>query len=329
MKVQATKPVIHVENISKTFYLRKKIGFFKTEKIPKQAVKQANFDIYPGEIVGFIGTNGAGKSTTIKMMTGILTPSEGHCTVSDIIPYESRIENAKNISVVFGQRTQMNWDLTVEDNFILLKEIYDVSNEDFNKQLDLLEKHMTIKKLWHQQVRSLSLGQRVLIDIAVALIHSPKVIFLDEPTIGLDIMIKDKILKTLKLINQQENVTIILTTHDLSEIEMLCDRIIIIEEGQIIYDDSKDNMLTKFATSASIQFDVELEEIEAITAFFTIKNVTYEISDNHLTIAIDPSKHDEKEILSELYKEFTINNMGIKRTSVQDVVRNIYSKEEA
>lgn len=326
MKVPETNPVISVKNISKTFYLRQKTGIFKSKKTPKYAVQDASFDIYPGEIVGFIGTNGAGKSTTIKMMTGILTPTAGSCQVNGIVPYESRIKNAKNISVVFGQRTQMNWDLTVEDNFKLLKEIYDVSDEDFERQIVLLEEHMGIKKLWIQQVRSLSLGQRVLMDIAVALIHSPKVIYLDEPTIGLDIMIKDKILKTLKLINQQENVTIILTTHDLNEIEMLCDRIIIIEDGHIIYDDSKEEMLDNFSTNATIKFDIELEELDDLEDFLCNYQLPHSLEGGTMSIKIDQEEQDEKEILSNLYRHFSINKMIVTRTSVQDVVRSIYSK---
>lgn len=326
MKVQVTKPIIHLENISKIFYLRKKTGIFKSIKIPKHAVQEVNFDIYPGEIVGFIGTNGAGKSTTIKMMTGILTPTTGICKVGGIIPYESRIANAKNISVVFGQRTQMNWDLSVEDNFNLLKEIYDVSDEQFKRQVNLLDQHMGIKKFWEQQVRSLSLGQRVLTDIAISLIHSPKVIYLDEPTIGLDIMIKDKILKTLKLINQKENVTIILTTHDLSEIELLCDRIIIIEEGRIIYDDTKNKMLETFSTDSVIQFDYDYTELKELEIFIKNKKLDYSIENQTMTLSIQQDVHDEKEILSQLYLTFSINKMTVARTSVQDVVRSIYSK---
>ncbi|MFC6348202.1 ABC transporter ATP-binding protein [Vagococcus carniphilus] len=326
MKVQVTKPIIHLENISKTFYLRKKTGIFKSIKIPKHAVQEVNFDIYPGEIVGFIGTNGAGKSTTIKMMTGILTPTTGICEVGGIIPYESRIANAKNISVVFGQRTQMNWDLTVEDNFNLLKEIYDVSDEQFKRQVNLLDQHMGIKKFWEQQVRSLSLGQRVLTDIAISLIHSPKVIYLDEPTIGLDIMIKDKILKTLKLINQKENVTIILTTHDLSEIELLCERIIIIEEGKIIYDDTKDKMLETFSTDSVIQFDYDYTELKELEIFIKNKKIDYSVENKTMTLSIQQDVQDEKEILSQLYLNFSINKMTVARTSVQDVVRSIYSK---
>ncbi|MGX7024474.1 ABC transporter ATP-binding protein [Vagococcus hydrophili] len=328
MKVPETNPVISVNHVSKTFYLRKKEGFFKSTKIPKHAVQDASFNIYPGEIVGFIGTNGAGKSTTIKMMTGILTPTSGSCEVNGIIPYESRIENAKNISVVFGQRTQMNWDLTVEDNFKLLKEIYDVSDEEFERQLQLLEEHMGIKKLWIQQVRSLSLGQRVLMDIAIALIHSPKVIYLDEPTIGLDIMIKDKILKTLKMINQQENVTIILTTHDLSEIEALCDRIIIIEDGQIIYDDSKEAMLENFSTNATIQFDIDLEELNELKIFLKKNHLEHSLDGITLSITINQEEQNEKEILSELYRQFSINKMAVARTTVQDVVRSIYTQSK-
>lgn len=326
MKVPEIKPVISVKNLAKTFLIKKRLNFFKSETTEKLAVQDISFEIFPGEIVGFIGKNGAGKSTTIKMMTGILTPTSGTCEVGGLIPYQARTENAKNISVVFGQRTQMNWDLTVEDNFKLLKEIYEVSDENFERQVNLLEEHMEIKKFWNRQVRSLSLGQRVLTDIALALIHSPKIIYLDEPTIGLDILIKDKILRTLQLINKQENVTIILTTHDLGEIEMLCDRIIIIEEGQLIYDDQKYKMLETFSNELTIQFEFELEELEALRQFLEVKKLEYQFEHEKMSITIDQDKQNEKEILSELYRQFSINKMDVGRASVEDIVRGIYTK---
>lgn len=240
MKVQAHN-IIEVKDICKNFVTYKRKSIFKREKIVKEVVKNINFVINEGEIVGFLGPNGAGKSTTIKMLTGILTPSSGTCLVNQKDSIKHRRENSYNIGVVFGQRTQLWWDLSVWDNLCLLKEIYGLTKENFNKRYEYLNEILNLEDIKHSQVRSLSLGQRMKADLAGALLHSPKILFLDEPTIGLDVVIKDKILKTLKKINKDENVTILLTTHDMRDIEYLCERVIIINYGEIIYDNSLKN----------------------------------------------------------------------------------------
>lgn len=199
---------------------------------------QISFEIEKGEIVGYIGANGAGKSTIIKKMTGILTPTSGQVTVDGSIPYENRQKNAMDIGVVFGQRTQLWWDLPLTETFSLPKEIYDVSDEVFNERMEFLNEILELKPFLLSLVRTLSLGQRMRADIAAALIHNPKVIYLDEPTIGLDVIVKENVRRAIKEINQKYGTTIILTTHDLSDIEELCQRIIIIDEGKKIYDGS-------------------------------------------------------------------------------------------
>lgn len=238
--------MIKIENVSKEFVSPKKYpglkgaikGLFSTEKVIKKAVDDISFSIEKGEIVGYIGSNGAGKSTTIKMMTGILTPTKGTCMVNGLDPSKNRRKNAKNIGVVFGQRTQLWWDLPLSESFTVLKEIYDVSDEDYEQRMEFLNEVLELRDFFDKPVRTLSLGQRMRADLGAALLHNPKVLFLDEPTIGLDLVVKDNMRKAIKEINEKYQTTVILTTHDIEDIEELCSRIIIIDEGKKIYDGS-------------------------------------------------------------------------------------------
>ena len=246
--------MIELKNVSKEFVSPKKYpgfkgaikGLFSNEKVSKVAVDDISFTIQDGEIVGYIGSNGAGKSTTIKMMTGILNPSKGICLVDGINPSKNRKENAQNIGVVFGQRTQLWWDLPLSESFTILKEIYDVSDEDYAKQMEFLNRVLELHEFFDRPVRTLSLGQRMRADLGAALLHNPKVLFLDEPTIGLDVVVKDNIRKAIKEINAKSNTTVILTTHDIGDIEELCDRIIIIDEGRKIYDGTTESLKEKY-----------------------------------------------------------------------------------
>lgn len=233
--------MIKVNSISKEFITTKKYpgfkgaikGLFSREKVRKLAVDNVSFHIKKGEIVGYIGSNGAGKSTTIKMMTGILKPTSGTCLVGGIDPSKDRKANAQQIGVVFGQRTQLWWDLPLSESYTVLKEIYGVSDKDFEERMKFLNEVLGLEDFIHSTVRTLSLGQRMRADLAAALIHNPKVLYLDEPTIGLDLVVKDKIRQAIKHINQQYNTTVVLTTHDLGDIEELCNRIIIIDNGKL------------------------------------------------------------------------------------------------
>ena len=200
-------------------------SFIHPEKQTFEAVKDLTFEVPKGQILGFIGANGAGKSTTIKMLTGILKPTSGFCRINGKIPQDNRQDYVKDIGVVFGQRTQLWWDLALQETYTVLKEIYDVPDSLFHKRMDFLNEVLDLKDFIKDPVRTLSLGQRMRADIAASLLHNPKVLFLDEPTIGLDVSVKDNIRRAITQINQEEETTILLTTHDLSDIEQLCDRI--------------------------------------------------------------------------------------------------------
>lgn len=237
--------VITAMQLSKEFKVsRKEPGLRGTvksllfnEKIVKKAVENVSFQIENGEIVGFIGKNGAGKSTTIKMLTGILVPTSGTCYVNGIEPYRNRQKNAQDIGVVFGQRTQLWWDLPLVESFTVLKGIYQVSDFDYKNRMEFINDILGIREFESDPVRTLSLGQRMRADIAAAIIHNPKVLYLDEPTIGLDVVVKDKMRKAIRELNRNFGTTIILTTHDMTDIERLCRHIIIIDDGKIIFDD--------------------------------------------------------------------------------------------
>lgn len=252
--------MIEVNHISKEFVSPKKYpglkgaikGLFSNEKVRKLAVDDISFSIGDGEIVGYIGSNGAGKSTTIKMMTGILTPSKGECLVNGVNPSKNRMQNAQNIGVVFGQRTQLWWDLPLSESYTILKEIYNVSDEDYKSRMEFLNKVLDLPEFFDRPVRTLSLGQRMRADLGAALIHNPKVLYLDEPTIGLDLVVKDKIREAIREINEEFNTTVILTTHDIGDIEELCSRIIIIDEGKKIYDGGLDELKDTFGTKRKV-----------------------------------------------------------------------------
>ena len=233
---------INVKHISKTFKVAKRRSgmkatlksFFKRNYIYVEAIKDISFQIEKGEIVGYIGPNGAGKSTTIKILSGILLPDSGEVKVDGLVPYKDREKYVSNIGVVFGQRSQLWWDIPAEDTFDLLRDIYKLDNEEYQKTKNELVKLLNIENIMQIPVRQLSLGQRMRCEIAASLIHNPSILFLDEPTIGLDAISKEVVRNFIKKINKELKTTIILTTHDMSDIEALAKRIILIGKGQIL-----------------------------------------------------------------------------------------------
>ena len=289
--------MIEVNHISKEFVSPKKYpglkgaikGLFSNEKVRKLAVDDISFSIGDGEIVGYIGSNGAGKSTTIKMMTGILTPSKGECLVNGVNPSKNRMQNAQNIGVVFGQRTQLWWDLPLSESYTILKEIYNVSDEDYKSRMEFLNKVLDLPEFFDRPVRTLSLGQRMRADLGAALIHNPKVLYLDEPTIGLDLVVKDKIREAIREINEEFNSTVILTTHDIGDIEELCSRIIIIDEGKKIYDGGLDELKDTFGTKRKVS--MEIKNVEKVQEIDWMKelclNGTYDSESNNVILGED------------------------------------------
>lgn len=330
--------MIEVKNLRKEFKMNKKYpgfkgaikSFFSREYTVKTAVNDISFNIADGEVVGYIGANGAGKSTTIKMMTGILTPTSGSVLVNGVVPYENRQQNAKHIGVVFGQKTQLWWDLPLSETFSLLKDIYDVGEDEYKERMEFLNKTLGLEDFMLSPVRTLSLGQRMRADLAAAFLHNPKIIYLDEPTIGLDVVVKENVRKAIKEINEQFGTTIILTTHDLNDIEELCNRIIIIDAGSILYDGSLAQIKEKYGymTNIEVQMD-ELIDIEQVNFIKELdeENITLSLMENKISITFNKNNISTTDILGKLMAKFNVIDFTVRETSVEDIVKKIYRSE--
>lgn len=263
--------LIDVQGLRKEFKIAKRregaLGALRSlvsrEYNTKVAVDNISFQIQPGELVGYIGPNGAGKSTTIKMLTGILVPSGGSVRVRGIVPYERRVENARQIGVVFGQRTQLWWDLPTIESFELLQHIYKIPRERYARNMARFRDLLGLEEFLATPVRQLSLGQRMRADLAAALLHDPDIVYLDEPTIGLDVVAKEKIREFIKEINRERGVTVILTTHDMQDIEKICERMILIDKGTLIYDGPIEQIKERFGKLRTLVVDLEANGTDA------------------------------------------------------------------
>ena len=252
---------IAVKNLYKKYKIsQRQEGFtgmvkylFHPQYKEKEAVKGISFSIQQGECVAFLGANGAGKSTTIKMLTGIMKPTDGKIFIMGNEPCRERIRNARNIGVVFGQKTQLWWDIPVKDSFELLRSIYEIPDNVYEENLNLFKKILELEEFIDQPARKLSLGQRVRADIAAALLHDPPVLFLDEPTIGLDVAVKQKVYQFLQYINKEKKTTILLTSHDLKDMEWLCRRLIILEKGEILFDDEITKIFDNYPEAETLE----------------------------------------------------------------------------
>ena len=327
--------MIEVKNVSKEFVSPKKYpglkgaikGLFSNEKVSKIAVDDISFSIKKGEIVGYIGSNCAGKSTTIKMMTGILTPTKGECLVDGLNPSENRKENAQNIGVVFGQRTQLWWDLPLSESFTILKEIYDVSDEMYQSQMEFLNEVLGLQEFFDKPVRTLSLGQRMRADLGAALLHNPKVLYLDEPTIGLDLVVKDNIRKAIKEINEKYQTTVILTTHDIGDIEELCSRIIIIDEGKKIYDGTLEHLKDTYGSKRKVV--MEVKNVEAVQnlnlAELAIYTADLDADKKIYTVTFDKHKLQAPQILSAVMEVTEVTDIKLQETELAEIVKEIYN----
>lgn len=338
--------MIELKHVSKEFVSPKKYpgfkgaikGLFSNEKVSKLAVDDISFTIEKGEIVGYIGSNGAGKSTTIKMMTGILNPTAGECLVDGINPSKCRKENAQNIGVVFGQRTQLWWDLPLSESFTILKEIYDVSDEDYKEQLAFLNRVLELDEFFDRPVRTLSLGQRMRADLGAALLHNPKVLYLDEPTIGLDLVVKDNIRQAIREINEKYQTTVILTTHDIEDIEELCSRIIIIDEGKKIYDGSLENLKDTYGKRRKVSMEVRKPEALQMLSLaeqinrasqLRISEKDYEAvldaESKTYTVTFDKHKMQVPQILSAVMELTEVTDIKLQETELAEIVKEIYN----
>lgn len=323
--------IIEVRKLGKDYEVLKRgkgrFAFLKTffsrrYKIIK-ALRNVSFDIKEGEFVGIIGPNGAGKSTLIKIMTGILNPSFGKVTAMGLIPYEQRRKYTQSVGVVFGQRTQLWWDLPVRDSFIMLKHIFKISEDRFKENMQTFTNILEIEKYLMQPVRKLSLGERMRCDMAASLLHDPKIVFLDEPTIGLDVEAKHRLRQFLKHINSQ-GVTIILTTHDMGDIEELCPRTIIIDHGKMIIDTETKNLRGKVSKERTLIIDFKGKPPK-IKIRKGIKVVGKE--GDRLLVSVDIRKHSVSDIVKEILAKYQVDDITIEQPSIEEVIRRIYKGE--
>ena len=325
--------IISVKNLSKTF--KKPIrgegligmikSFFSRKYEEIKAVDDISFEIEEGEIVGYIGANGAGKSTTIKMMCGILHPTEGSVTVDGMGFDKNRQEINHKMGVVFGQKTQLWWDIPLIETYKILKGIYEVSDEDYEERFEYLCELLDMKPFLNQAVRSLSLGQRMRADFAAALIHSPKIVYLDEPTIGLDVLVKDKIRSAIKELNKRYGITVILTTHDMKDIEELCSRIIIIDQGKILYDGKLSDIKYRFGNTKTIFIPRNIEVDEgALREKFGA--VSIEEKDEQRDIKFSQNEVDLDDMLLYLINTYHIKDFKIEDISIEDITKELYEK---
>lgn len=317
------KKVITVSNLSKTFEVKEK----KKEKL-FTAVDNISFEVSEGEIIGFIGPNGAGKSTTIKMLTGILYPSDGDVTVCGYNPWNERMKMTYNIATMFGQKSTLLPHLPVIESYKLLGAIYDIDKVTLNERIEEVSEFFDIQELLNKKASSLSLGQRMICEVAAVTLHRPRVIFFDEPTIGLDIVVKKKVRRMIRTLNEKYNTTIFITSHDISDIEKLCSRIILINHGKVMLDSKLEDIKHSFLTKKKIEasFVEQLTEDNLKEAF---KN--YDVLTNlgeKIQIEFDESIITTANVVKILMKLGTLQDLSINNTSLENIIYDIYTTQK-
>ena len=325
--------MIQVSELSKTYkrQIRQK-GFAnnlaslfvrKYEDIP--AVKNISFSIAEGEIVGFIGPNGAGKSTTIKMLSSILTPTSGCVTVDGIDPAKHRKENAMKIGVVFGQRSQLWWDIPVIESYKLLKYMYKVEDKRFEANLGLFKELLGLGDFLNAPVRQLSLGQKMRAELAAALLHDPRILYLDEPTIGLDVLVKEKIRQFIGDINAEKKVTIVLTTHDIGDIEKLCKRVIVIDKGGLVFDDDLKLLERLYVCEESIILELEDPSVGPEDLRTLFPDMDFKKRDSEIVITYRNDRYKAAQIMQELFGRYRVKDFTVKKAEIESIIRNVYA----
>lgn len=285
------------------------------------AVDDISFHINTGEIVGYLGPNGSGKSTTIKMLTGILFPTSGTVHVGGISPVKNRRDVAQTIGVVFGQRTQLYWDLRLGESFELLRRIYKVDTVSFRRQLDWLDENLKLSPLIDTPVRQLSLGQRMRGEIAAALLHSPTILFLDEPTIGLDIDAKQAIRSMIRSVNQSKRTTVILTTHDLEDVQELCSRLIVINHGKIVADDALTKLQSRLSPYRTLVIELASEQTKV-----THPDATSIRGEGTLwSIEFDGKRISAAKLISDLVEKHPIRDVRVQEPKIEDLIKQLYA----
>ena len=321
-------PIIETRELRKVFRSIKRIpgagGALKTlfsrEYVDKVAVTGVSMSLDAGELVGFVGPNGAGKSTTIKMLTGILVPTSGDVRVAGVVPYAKRSENARNIGVVFGQRSQLYWDLPLVESFELLRAIYGISQNRYRENMDAFVKLLEMDEFMQTPVRQLSLGQRMRGDFAAAMLHDPRVVFLDEPTIGLDVVAKESIRTFIADINRERGTTFILTTHDLADVERLCRRIVLIDRGTLIFDGEVETLRDQYGTHRTLV----VELCDPATSVEMIDTEAELSSPTTARFRFDRRTTSAEQLIRHVADKYRVSDISIEEPELESIIRRIY-----
>jgi ABC-2 type transport system ATP-binding protein len=332
------RPIIRTTNLTKIFkVLKRRSGFlgglrtlFSRNYQHIRALDGVSFSLAEGEIVGYLGPNGAGKSTTVKILSGVLHPTGGEAVVNGLVPYRQRKLNGKNIGVLFGQRSQLIWDLPPRDTFELLKRIYAVPSGLYRANLERFTELLSLEEILDQPVRQLSLGQRMRCELVATLLHNPKVVYLDEPTIGLDIVAKGRIREFIKELNRELKTTVLLTTHDLSDIEKLCPRVVIIDKGRIIHDGALSEIKRKYGRRRRLVF-LPLIPRDADTLEEEVGKLDREIEtslrqDGSIVITFDPQRIPASDLTRRIINNYEIKDLSLEEADIEVIVREIYER---
>lgn len=323
-------PIIQVQNLVKTYKVHKKepglTGSIKSLFLRRyeevHAVKDISFEIQPGELIGFIGPNGAGKTTTLKCLSGLLYPSGGKVNVLGYVPFQRKTPFLKQIALVMGQKNQLWWDLPPTETFLLNKEIYEIPDKRYKETLHDLVELLDVKDVLNIQVRKLSLGQRMKCELIAALLHSPKVLFLDEPTIGLDVVMQKKLRDFLKEYNKKYKSTIILTSHYMEDVRQLCERVIVIDHGMLLFDGKLDELVKEYTKYKLITVTFEKDVAEKdLTKLGRI--VEYEAPKAILSV----KREDSNKSTSKLLKDYPVIDLNIEEPDIEDIIREVFSRK--
>ncbi len=322
--------IISVSNLTKYYQVHKKepgfVGSLKSlvkrNYYDAKAVDDISFSIAEGELIGFIGPNGAGKTTTLKCLSGLLYPTSGEVSVLGYKPFERKNAFLKQIALVMGQKNQLWWDLPAMESFLLNKEIYEVSDSHFKKTLAELSELLDVTDVLNVQVRKLSLGQRMKCELIAALIHTPKILFLDEPTIGLDVVMQEKLREFVKDYNEKYNATIILTSHYMKDVEQLCKRIIVIDHGKILYDGTLEDIVKKYAKHKLLT--VQLSKRVDKDRFKELGEITFY---EYPKVTISVPREDSNKVAARLLEKFPVEDLNIEDISIEEVIRDVFSEK--
>lgn len=325
-------PLIQVEHLRKEFKRQKrKDGFWPLMKSlvyreyeQKVAVEDISFTIDQGEIVGYIGPNGAGKSTTIKMMVGILVPTGGEVRVNGLIPFENRIQNARRIGAVFGQKSQLWWDTPVIESLRLTKYMYDIPEDRYVQNMALFSDILGLDEFKNVAVRSLSLGQRMRADLCAALLHDPQIVYLDEPTIGLDVVVKERIREFIRQINRERGTTVILTTHDMADIEKLCSRVMVVDHGRLMYDGNLHTLKNDYGNMETMELDTE-EEFVMDDALVRMGISFSRTEDARTQLLYDKNSINSSAVIKWIMERYSVRDFKVKETEIEEIIRNLYA----